>query len=339
MASSRMLIVMLLFFTVPAIAHHSGAMFDYDRTVSLDGTVTNLRWTNPHVYIEIETKDAVGNSVYWIIEGLAPSGMRSGGWSRQSIVPGEQIVVSGNPARNPDRRMVLGTSVIKADGMLLEMPSLRSRRGLPPVDLPTPIVAKSLSGRWVTRWNPEAASEFFGARAKWPLTEKGAAAMDSYDSSMDPGARCVLEPVPYVMIFPAGKSIEIGEDITTIRDELGMSRTVYMNADSHDGANYLDQGHSIGWWEEDVLVIDTTNFSDHRRGLALRGLASGDKKHLNERFELGAEKTTLKYTYWLEDIEYLAAPVTGQLDLVYRPDVAFVSEPCDLDSASRYLDE
>ena len=334
-----MLIVILLFIAVPATAHHSGAMFDYERTVKLNGTVTKLRWTNPHVYIEVETKDVVGNSVSWIIEGLAPSGMRSGGWSPQSITPGEQIVVSGNPARNPDRRIVLGTSVIKADGMRLEMPSLRSRRGLPPVDLPTPIVAKSLSGRWVTRWNPEAAAEFFGARAKWPLTEKGAAAMDSYDSSMDPGARCVLEPVPYVMIFPAGKSIEIGENITTIRDELGMSRTVYMNTDSHDEADYSDQGHSIARWEEDVLVIDTTKFLDHRRGLALRGLASGKEKHLIERFELGPEKTTLKYTYWLEDTEYLAAPVTGRLDLVYRPDVAFVSEPCDLESASRYLNE
>lgn len=330
---------MLLFFTGPATAHHSGAMFDYERTVSLDATVTNLRWANPHVYIEVETKDALGNSVGWVIEGLAPSGMRSGGWSRQSIMPGEQIVVSGNPAKNPDRQVLLGTTVIKADGTLLEMPSLRSRRGLPPVDLPTPIAANSLSGRWVTRWNPEAASEFFGARAKWPLTEKGAAAMDSYDSSMDPGARCVLEPVPYVMIFPAGKSIEIGEEITTIRDELGMSRTVYMNTDSHDEADYSDQGHSMAWWEEDVLVIDTAKFADHRRGLALRGLASGKEKHLIERFELGPEKTSLTYTYWLEDSEYLAAPVTGQLALVYRPDVAFVSEPCDLESARRFLDE
>lgn len=314
-------------------------MFDDKQTLKLDATVTKLRWTNPHVYIEVETLDKSGNTVSWSIEGLAPSGMRSGGWSPQSVEPGERVIVAGNPARNPNRKMMLGSSVIKEDGTLLEMPSLRNRRGLPPVDLPTPIVADSLSGRWVTRWNPAAASAFFGARSTWSLTDKGATTMDSYDSSMDPGADCVPEPVPYVMIFPAGKSIQIGDEITTIRDELGMDRNVYMNVTSHDGAQYSDHGHSIGRWDDDVLVVDTTHFSNHRRGLALRGLASGPGKHLIERFALGPKKVTLQYSYWLEDPEFLAAPTSGELELVYRPDVPFVSEPCDLTSARRYLDE
>jgi hypothetical protein len=334
--SSGFFVALFLISALPAAAHHSGAMFDDERTVTLDATVTQLRWKNPHVYIEVETVDSAGRMVAWAIEGLAPSGMRSGGWSPSSLEPGDRIVVAGNPARNPDRNMMLGSSVIREDGIRLEMPSLQNRRGLPPVDLPTPIVADSLSGRWVTRWNPAAASEFFGARARWALTDKGAAAMDSYDASMDPGANCVPEPVPYVMIFPAGKSIRIGDEMTIIRDELGMERSVHMNAKSHDDATYADHGHSIGRWEADTLVVDTTHFSSHRRGLALRGLPSGPGKHLVERFELGPDRTTMRYTYWLEDPEYLAEPRSGELELVYRPDVPFVSEACDLTSASRF---
>jgi hypothetical protein len=217
------------------------------------------------------------------------------------------------------------------------MPSLRNQDGLPPIDLPTPISSIGLSGRWVTRWNPEVASEFFGARAKWQLTQKGMEEMDSYDSSMDPGARCVPEPIPYVMIFPAGKQIVIDDKISTIRDEIGMVREVYMTIESHDGARYSDHGHSIAHWEDDVLVVDTTHFADHRRGLALMGLPSGKQKHLVERFELNPEKTSMKYSYRLEDPEYLAAPVVGQMELVYRPDVPFFSEPCDIENARNHL--
>ena len=337
MARTLACLITLAVITLPAAAHHSGAIYDDERDLNLHGTVKKVRWANPHVIIEIEVTGDAGETVRWAIEGLAPSGLRSAGWSPQSLNPGDQIIASGNPARNANRKIILGHSIVKTDGTILTMPSLKGRDGFPPVDLPTPILAHDLSGRWVTRWNAEAASEFFGARAKWQLTDKGMAAMDSYDSSMDPGAKCVPEPVPYVMIFPAGKQIEIDDQVSTIRDEIGMDRKVYMTLESHGDAHYSDHGHSIGHWEEDVLVVDTTHFANHRRGLALRGLPSGKLKHLVERFELNPEKTSMQYSYWLEDPEYLAEPVAGQIELVYRPDVPFLSEPCDIENAGNHL--
>jgi hypothetical protein len=332
-------VITLALMALPTAAHHSGAIYDDERDLNLHGTVKNFRWANPHVIIEIDVAGDVDETVRWAIEGLPPSGLRSAGWSPQSLKPGDQIIVSGNPARNANRKMMLGHSIVKTDGTVLNMPSLRNKKGLPPVDLPTPISANNLSGRWVTRWNPEVASEFFGARTKWQLTNKGRVAMDSYNSSMDPGAKCVPEPVPYVMIFPAGKRIEIDDQISTIQDEVGMDRKIYMTIESHDGADYSDHGHSIAHWEEDVLVVDTTHFANHRRGLAFKGLPSGNLKHLVERFELNPEKTSMQYSYWLEDPEYLAAPVTGQMEFVYRPDVPFLSEPCDIENARNHLSE
>jgi hypothetical protein len=339
MAGRFSFFIMLAVIALPAASHHSGAIYDDERDLNLHGTVRNVRWANPHVIIEIDVTEGVGETVRWAIEGLPPSGLRSAGWSPQSLEPGDQVIASGNPARNANRKTILGHSIVKTDGTILNMPSLRSRNGLPSIDLAIPISANNLSGRWVTRWNPEVASDFFGARAKWQLTDKGVAAMDSYDSSMDPGAKCIPEPVPYVMIFPAGKQIEIDDQISTIRDEMGMDRNVYMTLESHDGANYSDHGHSIGRWEEEVLVVDTTHFANHRRGLALMGLPSGKLKHLVERFELNPEKTRMQYSYWLEDPEYLAEPVTGQMELVYRPDVPFLSEPCDIENARHHLSE
>lgn len=332
------LTVTFLFVTLPVTAHHSGAMYDNERNITLNGTVKTFRWANPHVYIEIETTNGAGDSVDWYIEALPPAGMRAGGWTRQSLVPGDQVIISASPAKNNDRRIALGHAVIKTDGTRLAIPSLR-RGGPPSVDLAVPIAANSLSGRWVTRWNPEVASQFFQPLTSWSLTDNGIAAVDRYKSTMDPGSKCIPEPVPYVMIFPAGKSLEIGDVLTTFRDELGTERKIHMNVDTHDGAQFSIHGHSIGWWEDSVLVVDTTHFVDHRRGLAFPGLASGQQKHLIERLELGADNTTMRYSYWLEDPEYLAEPVSGKLELVYRPDRPFITDPCDLESASRYLVE
>ncbi|MGI9204022.1 MAG: DUF6152 family protein [Woeseiaceae bacterium] len=329
----------LILAACPATAHHSGAIYDDGRDLNLHGTVAKIRWANPHVIVEIDVSGNTGETVRWAIEGLAPGGLRSAGWTPDSLKPGDQVVASGSPARNKNKKILLGHSIVKTDGSVLNMPNLRNRHGLPPVDQPTPLFAENLSGRWATRWDPVVASEFFGARAKWQLTDKGMAAMESYDSSMDPGAKCIPEPIPYVMIFPAGKKIDIGDQTSTILDEIGMNREIHMTIQSHEGADYSDHGHSIGRWEEDVLVVDTTHFTNHRRGLALMGLPSGKQKHLIERFELRPDKTSLQYTYWLDDPEYLAEPVSGQMEFVYRPDVPFFSEPCDIENARNHLNE
>ena len=117
----------------------------------------------------------------------------------------------------------------------------------------------------------------------------------------------------------------------------GGEHIVHMDANSHGGASYTNQGHSFGWWEDDVLVVDTAYFSDHRNGHG-RGLASGQQKHLVEHFELGSDGTELSYTFWIEDPEYLDEAVTGKLELLYRPDLSITNEPCDPEQR-RYLDE
>jgi hypothetical protein len=139
------------------------------------------------------------------------------------------------------------------------------------------------------------------------------------------------------MIWPAGKEFEINETTVRIRDEMDVQRVIHLDQASHENASIADQGHSIGWWEDGVLVVDTTHFTPHRRGLAIGGLPSGANKHLVERFALSADRTTLNYSFRLEDDEFLAEPVTGQLTLLYRPDLPFLNEACDMESAGRHL--
>src|SRR4051794_6085872 len=64
--------ILVLGAAAPALAHHSFAMFDNDHQAKLEGTVTHFQWTNPHVYIELETLAADGAAKKWTIECANP---------------------------------------------------------------------------------------------------------------------------------------------------------------------------------------------------------------------------------------------------------------------------
>ncbi len=331
-------VVILLLLSGPLMAHHSAAIFDLSRDIQIEGEVVQVRWANPHVYIQVRQKRSSNDTITWNIEGQTPSGMSREGWASSSLLPGDKVIIVANPARDSNRRIALGHTVLKEDGSTLFIPQRNRRRDSAPAGLDTSHVADSLSGHWVTLWNRDVAMGFLRARTSWQLTEKGVAAMDSYESSLNPGNDCVPEPLPYVMIWRNGKSIDIGVDEVVIRDELGPERRIDLKSKDHTGAEVSTAGHSIGWWVDGVLVVDTVNFAPHRRGLAVGGLPSGPQKHLIERFELSADKTKLQYEFRLEDPEYLSEPVSGELELIYRPDLPFINEPCDLESAQIYLE-
>lgn len=89
----------LLYSEKDAVAHHSFAEFDMETRLVLEGTVERLRWTNPHVQLEI--RDAEG--VLWTIETDSPATMQDTGWNRDSYRAGEPVTVRYHPSRMPDK--------------------------------------------------------------------------------------------------------------------------------------------------------------------------------------------------------------------------------------------
>jgi hypothetical protein len=75
----------------PAWAHHSFAMFDRDKPVTLTGTVKEFQWTNPHVWIQVMVPDAKGVDQEWGIECTSVNFMRRRGWDHDSLKPGDKI--------------------------------------------------------------------------------------------------------------------------------------------------------------------------------------------------------------------------------------------------------
>ena len=109
----------ILFFCIgTADAHHSTAEFDMNRTMSVKGTVTGFEWSNPHAYIHLEVKDEKGNVEEWTAE-LASLGMLARiNWKRDTLKPGDQITMSGNPAKNGKPYMRLD-KIVFANGQEL----------------------------------------------------------------------------------------------------------------------------------------------------------------------------------------------------------------------------
>jgi hypothetical protein len=91
----------LLVAAVPLPAHHSfAAQYDRNKPVTLNGTVTKLEWTNPHIYFYMDVKDASGAIAKWSIEGGAPNTLYRAGWRKDSLKIGTVITVEGFLARD-----------------------------------------------------------------------------------------------------------------------------------------------------------------------------------------------------------------------------------------------
>jgi hypothetical protein len=90
----------LALFAPPALAHHSGVMFDRSKETVLDGTVTGFGWTNPHGWIRMTVADASGTPKEWTIEAGSPGSLSRSGWTKTTLKPGDHIVLKIFPLKS-----------------------------------------------------------------------------------------------------------------------------------------------------------------------------------------------------------------------------------------------
>jgi hypothetical protein len=93
----------LLLGAPPANAHHSFALFDTEKLVTLEGTVKRFEWTNPHSWIYLEVLSPQNVAEEWMIELPAAGVLARDGWNKFYLKPGEKISVHINPLRNGQR--------------------------------------------------------------------------------------------------------------------------------------------------------------------------------------------------------------------------------------------
>ena len=86
--------------SVPLSAHHGGASFDTTKTVTVKGTVTDFIWTNPHVLVRLDVKDASGTVTNWVVEVWNPVTQSSRGWTKDTFKAGDEVSLEVTAAKN-----------------------------------------------------------------------------------------------------------------------------------------------------------------------------------------------------------------------------------------------
>ena len=330
-----------------AVAHHSDAGIDMESTVTLEGTVTEFHWRNPHVYFMVETANDRGEAVEWAVQMGSTITTARTGWSRDYLAPGDRVVVRAHPAVNGRPYGILA-SIDKEGGAVTSLVAPGSSETLvPPPD--GTAQSESLEGVWLADRSkivayPGGFDGYFNAELK--LTSKGAAAKAAYDplSPDNPEAQCIGRPTPAMIVssqlYPIRIDINEAEQTVELRTEFWDEvRTVYMDGRGHPQSNERTlSGHSIGSWEGGVLVVDTRNFADHRSPYQI-GVPSGAQKHVVERYRLTDDRRRVIVEFTLEDPEFIAEPLSHSRELIFAPDMTIERFDCDLDSTRRFLPE
>jgi len=325
--------------TSPASAHHSQAAYDLNSEVLIAGTLVDVSWTNPHIYLTVETAGADGSPVMQQVEVGPLAAVRTYGLTRDDLPEGAAVTVRARPNRRGGGRTVLGLDITMADGAIHPL-SAEGRSSAPRPVATTQ--ADGIAGNWVPNIDD---FTIFLERLRNeapPLSEAGLAARAAAPGPVAWTTDCTPAPAPPLTILPFLRTIEVGQDQVRMRfDAEGVDtlRIVHLGMSAHpDGVEPTLQGHSIGWWEGETFVIDTVAFAPHHFGI-LPGVPSSPGKHAVERLTLTENRRQLRYELSLEDPEYLTEPfvVTALWD--HRPDVEPSEVACDVETARRFLEE
>jgi hypothetical protein len=316
-------------------AHHSAAAFNTQQEVKITGTVTEYRFANPHVYITLTVRNDNGSSRRVDVEAGAASVLVGLGFTKNSVKAGEVVTIVGNPGRKDPNALLLGKELYKADGTYVPLyigskSAYTSAGGS---------AATTIAGTW---FSPS--TEFFGfmgQAGKWPFNDKARAAMKG---AADPTATtqkdCIPIGVPAVMFYPVANTITVRPDRVVLKvDWMSTERTIFLDGRAHPPADKTSlHGHSVGRWEGDTLVAETTNFSEHAMGLSTSAPSSTQKK-VTERFRLSPDKKTLLYSGVVEDPVYLAKPAEWSGKWEFRPAMPHSNQKCNVEVARRFLKE
>jgi len=165
----------------------------------------------------------------------------------------------------------------------------------------------------------------FGPRVAF--TEAGKKAADAFHnfSPENPRMRCETTSILFDWTFdgPVNRITQNADTITLQYGQLGFTRTIHMNVKEHPAnVERTRAGHSIGRWDNDVLVVDTVGFAP---GVLNPPIMNSEQLHVVERFTLDPDKMTITRSYSAEDPvnftdQFTGSDTIGVADLPYAPD-------------------
>ncbi len=313
--SSVFFSVLLLSVSGPLSAHHSVAVFyEVEPSNRVQGTITNLRWINPHIQFTLESVDENGEPEIWAVEAGSVNSLERNGIGREQLEVGSEVTVVGRPSRL-GRTAMYAASISVPGGETVVMQGVFAEQQAAAAGLLADSVSASENASIFRVW---LRGRSFGDSVNdrpdgfdLPYTVEAVAARSSYDPLTDDTAlECIPQGMPGIMDnpFPIEFS-EQGDDIVLRLEEWDTVRTIHMSASVDPTTQPATPlGYSTGRWENDTLVVETTRidwpfFDDV-------GTPQSAEVETVERFWLNDDRTRLNYTITVTDPVTFSEPVT-----------------------------
>jgi hypothetical protein len=119
----------------PALAHHSTAAFDMEKTIEITGTVEDFQWTNPHTWTNVKVEGSEDTAGIYGLEGMSPNYLGRNGWTKSTLKPGDKVTFQVHPLKD-GRKGGFMVAVKMPDGTLLYNLPHRDDASPPPKTLP-----------------------------------------------------------------------------------------------------------------------------------------------------------------------------------------------------------
>jgi uncharacterized protein DUF6152 len=115
MMKTLLCITALAIIAVPSLAHHSGAMFEKEKTITVEGVVKAFQYTNPHSWLLVDVKDKNGKVTTWGFEAEGPSTLQRAGIRPSDFAAGTKLKITGHPMKDGSPAAAW-VDAIRADG-------------------------------------------------------------------------------------------------------------------------------------------------------------------------------------------------------------------------------
>ena len=311
-------------------AHHGhNTSFDTNKLIDVTGVITKLRFVNPHSYVYFDVTTASGEVENWYCEMRAANVMKRSGWSADMFAKGEPIRVQGIASRKSATGCYVETLTLGDDVTLTRYAQIEENKGKPQSirEETTSWGDPNIAGDWAAPQRLVGAVSGPNANRHGPggpgrgrppaikLTEAGEAALAEMEKTRKAAGDSIagrLDCLPRDLFrdwtFDQHTNLIVQEKdkITMKYGFMDTVRIIHLDQKTHPAdITPSFTGHSIGHWEEGVLVVDTIGFAPKlmTRGPFVVGAVS-DQLHVVERISVDQKKGELTISFEANDPEF-----------------------------------
>jgi len=325
----------LAYFPLTAVPHHSFAPnYDINGDMEITGEVVALRWRNPHIEFDVRVADDSGETV-WTVESQSLPGLRARDVTEPFIAVGDNVTLAGNPGRRGRTRVFLSNLLLPNNEELILRDDIEPRFGQRLVDTRGSWNATEGDGSapelGIFRvWTTTEASPFpfpedgdpALAHTDFPLTPQARAVLEAFDAVADSPIRdCRTKGMPTIMEQPYPMEMLEDEDgnILMHMEEYDLVRTFYMNPETAPEPVPNILGYSVGRWEGNTLIVNTSHLSWEWFNTV--GIRLSHDATTVEEFTLHEDGSRLDWKMTVTDPTTFTEPVDREKYFLYVPGV------------------